>query len=192
MAQRTDIMGGSKASSGPWMVGTREVVYMAIGAALYGLFSWATTGLRIPGPFNSSIRPGVAIPLFFGAVFGPVVGFFSGFVGNIIGDLLSGYGFSWNWSLGNGLMGLVAGLAAYYIKKIDNPRSMVIAVIFSIVGIIIGMGFASFSDMWVSGYTAAASWEQFLPIFVSNSIAAIILVPLLGYAYESVRARSGQ
>src|SRR6476661_3750654 len=126
MAQRVDIT-TSRESSKPWAIGTRQVVYMAIGAALYGLFSWATAGLRIPGPFNSSIRPGVAIPLFFGAAFGPIVGFFSGFVGNIIGDLLSGYGFSFNWSLGNGLMGLIAGLAAYVIRRMDNPRAIILA-----------------------------------------------------------------
>src|SRR6476646_7491437 len=120
MAQRFDVV-ENRQKAGPWAVGTREVVYMAIGAALYGLFSFATAAVRIPGPFNSSIRPGVAIPLFFGAVFGPVVGFFSGFVGNIIGDLLSGYGFSWNWSLGNGLMGLVAGLAVLYAPRLNSP-----------------------------------------------------------------------
>ena len=191
MAQRTDIM-DSRERSRPWSVGTREVVYMAIGAALYGIFSWATSGLRIPGPFNSSIRPGVAIPLFFGAAFGPVVGFFTGFVGNVIGDLLSGYGFSWNWSLGNGLMGLVAGLASYYIRRMDNPRSLAIAVAFALFGIVVGMGFASFTDIWVYGITLDASVAEFVPVAVTNAIAAIILVPLLGLAYEAVRSRSGQ
>src|SRR5690349_17836253 len=90
-----------------WAVGTRQVVFMAIGAALYGVLGWVTSFLRIPGPFNSQIRPAVVIPMFFGAIFGPWVGFFTGFVGNVIIDLLSGYGFSWNWSLGNGLLGLI-------------------------------------------------------------------------------------
>jgi energy-coupling factor transport system substrate-specific component len=191
MAQRTDIV-QDKTQSNPWSVGTREVVYMGIGAALYGLFSWATAGLRIPGPFASQIRPGVAIPLFFGAVFGPVVGFFTGFVGNVIGDLLSGYGFSWNWSLGNGLMGLIAGLASFYIRRMDNPRSIAIAVGFAILGIIVGIGFASFTDIWVYSMTPDAAWVEFYPIAISNAIAAIVLVPLLGVAYESVRVRSGQ
>jgi energy-coupling factor transport system substrate-specific component len=165
---------------------------MAIGAALYGVFAWATTGLRIPGPFNSSIRPAVAIPLFFGAAFGPVVGFFTGFVGNIIGDLLSGYGFSLNWSLGNGLMGLVAGLASYYVRRLDNPRAIAIAVGFSLLGIIIGMGFAAFTDIWAYALTPDAAWAEFVPVAVTNAIAAIILVPVLAIAYESVRSRTGQ
>lgn len=191
MAQRTDI-GQSTAPAGPWAVGTREVVYMAIGAALYGVLSAATAGLRIPGPFNSSVRPGVVIPLFFGAVFGPVVGFFTGFVGNVIGDLLSGYGFSWNWSLGNGLMGLVAGLAVLYVRRLDTPRAIAIAVGFAILGIIVGMGFASFTDIWVSAMDLNAAWAEFLPVFISNTLAAVILIPVLSLAYEQVRARTGQ
>ncbi|NJM07083.1 hypothetical protein HC891_14260 [Candidatus Gracilibacteria bacterium] len=94
-----------------WAVSTRSIVYMAIGAALYGVLGWATSFLRIPGPFNSQIRPAIVIPMFFGALFGPWVGFFAGFVGNIIIDLIAGYGFSWNWSLANGLLGLISGLA---------------------------------------------------------------------------------
>lgn len=192
MAQRTDVMRADTRDN-PWSVGTREVVYMAIGAALYGIFSWMTAGLRIPGPFNSSVRPGVAIPLFFGAAFGPVVGFFSGFVGNIIGDLLSGYGFSFNWSLGNGLMGLVAGLASFYIRRLDNPRSIAIAVGFAILGIIVGMGFASVTDIWfynIGGLEAA--WAEFVPIFIANSLSAIVLIPVLAIAWEAVRTRTGQ
>lgn len=191
MAQRVDIT-TSRESSKPWAVGTRQVVYMAIGAALYGLFSWATAGLRIPGPFNSSIRPGVAIPLFFGAAFGPVVGFFTGFVGNIIGDLLSGYGFSFNWSLGNGLMGLIAGLSALYVTKLDNPRAIGIAVGFALLGIVVGMGFASFTDIWFYGIALDAVWGEFFPVAVTNAIAAIILIPILSLAWESVRGRTGQ
>ncbi len=191
MAQRTDIVGNTERPN-PWSVSTRQVVYMAIGAALYGLFSVATAALRIPGPFNSSIRPGVAIPLFFGAAFGPIVGFFSGFVGNIIGDLLSGYGFSWNWSLGNGIMGLIAGLSVYYVTRLDKPRAIAIAVGFSILGIIVGMGFAAFTDPFVYGITLEAAWSEFLPVLLSNAIAAIILVPILSVAWEAVRARIGQ
>ena len=90
-----------------WKFGTREVVYSAIGAALYGVLSWATNILALPAAGNISLRPAVAIPMFFGVAFGPLVGFLSGFVGNLLGDSLTGWGFYWNWCLGNGLMGMV-------------------------------------------------------------------------------------
>ncbi|MEO8285121.1 MAG: ECF transporter S component [Chloroflexota bacterium] len=182
----------TKAENSPWVVGKREVIYTAIGAVLYGLSGWVTAGLQIPGQFNSSIRPGIAIPLFFGAVFGPVVGFFTGFIGNIITDLLSGDGFSWNWSLGNGLMSLIAGLAVFYVNRLNNPRSIALAVGFALVGIIIGMGFSAYTDIWVSSISLEEAWVEFYPVVISNSIAAIILIPLLGVAYENVRTQTGQ
>ena len=65
-----------------------------------------------------SVRPAFAIVPFFGYAFGPIVGFFTGFVGNAIGDQISGWGAltSWNWSIANGLVGLIAGLAPLYLS----------------------------------------------------------------------------
>jgi uncharacterized membrane protein len=95
-----------------WEVGTRQVVWMAIGAALYAVFSWLFNGtvFVVPSLSQVSLRPAVAIPMFFGYAFGPVVGFFSGAVGNMFGDALTGFGLSPQWSIGNGLIGFVSGL----------------------------------------------------------------------------------
>jgi uncharacterized membrane protein len=94
-----------------WQIGTREVVYMAIGAALYGVLSWITNAIfPLPSISLVSLRPSVVIPVFFGVAFGPVVGFFSGFVGNILGDALTGWGVYPLWDVGNGLMGMIPGL----------------------------------------------------------------------------------
>jgi uncharacterized membrane protein len=99
--------------SDAWVVGTREVVYMAIGAALYAVFSYLFNGtvFVVPSLSQVAIRPAIAIPMFFGYAFGPVVGFFTGAVGNMFGDALTGFGLSPQWSIGNGLVGFVAGLA---------------------------------------------------------------------------------
>ena len=96
-------------SSGMWEVTTRVIVYAAIGAALYGVA--AVFSFLIPGTANVSVRPAFALVTFFGFAFGPIVGFFTGFVGNAIADQISGWGLltSWNWSLANGLAGLLAG-----------------------------------------------------------------------------------
>jgi uncharacterized membrane protein len=102
-----------------WQVGTREVVWMAIGAALYAVFSWLFNGtvFVVPSLSQVSLRPAVAIPMFFGYAFGPVVGFFSGAVGNMFGDALTGFGLSPQWSVGNGLIGFVAGMALLFKDK---------------------------------------------------------------------------
>jgi uncharacterized membrane protein len=55
--------------------------------------------------------------MFFGYAFGPVVGFFSGAVGNMFGDALTGFGLSPQWSIGNGLVGFIAGMAMLFKDK---------------------------------------------------------------------------
>jgi uncharacterized membrane protein len=102
-----------------WEVGTREVVYMAIGAALYAIFSYLFNGtvFVVPSLSQVSLRPAIAIPMFFGYAFGPVVGFFTGAVGNMFGDALTGFGLSPQWSIGNGLVGFVSGLVFLFGDK---------------------------------------------------------------------------
>lgn len=123
-------------SSGIWEVGTREVVYMAIGAALYAIISYLFNGtvFLVPSVSQVSLRPAIAIPMFFGFAFGPVVGFFTGAVGNMFGDALTGFGFSPQWSIGNGLVGMIAGMV--WLFK-DKKRSMDTVLILSAVLVVL-------------------------------------------------------
>ena len=95
-----------------WVVGTREVVYMAIGAALYAIFSYLFNGtvFIVPSLSQVALRPAIVIPMFFGYAFGPVVGLFTGAVGNMFADALTGFGLSPQWCIGNGLVGFIAGM----------------------------------------------------------------------------------
>lgn len=173
--------------------GTREVVFAAIGAALYGVLSWATNFLQIPGAGNVSVRPAIAIPMFFGVAFGPIVGFISGFLGNIIGDLISGYGFYFWWDLGNGIQALLPGLIWLTIVNYRELGGIIRAEVMVIVGIILGMGLASLSEMWVSGTDFPTTVAvNFLPAFITNLIWGLVLVPILMVAYSAVQARSGR
>ncbi|MCJ7623120.1 MAG: ECF transporter S component, partial [Anaerolineaceae bacterium] len=106
-------------SSDIWEVGTRQVVYMAIGAALYAIFSYLFNGtvFVVPSVSQVSLRPAICIPMFFGYAFGPAVGLFTGAVGNMFGDALTGFGLSPQWSVGNGLIGMVAGMVWLFEDK---------------------------------------------------------------------------
>jgi hypothetical protein len=119
-------------SSQIWEVGTREVVYMAIGAALYAVLSYLFNGtvFVVPSVSQVALRPAIAIPMFFGYTFGPVVGFFTGAVGNMFGDALTGFGLSPQWSIGNGLLGMIAGMV--FLFK-DKKKSMDTVLIISAV-----------------------------------------------------------
>ena len=98
-------------------VSTRQVVMMAIGAALYGVLSWLFNIIPVPSVSLVALRPMVVIPIFFGFAFGPAVGFFVGAFGNVLGDALTGWGVFPIWDMGNGLMGLVPGLAGMYLGR---------------------------------------------------------------------------
>lgn len=117
-------------SSGAWEVGTRQVVYMAIGAALYAVFSYLFNGtvFVVPAVSQVTLRPAIAIPIFFGYAFGPTVGFFTGAVGNMFGDALTGFGLYPQWSVGNGLVGMIAGMVALFA---DKKKSMNVVLIIS-------------------------------------------------------------
>lgn len=245
-----------------WEVGTRQVVWMAIGAALYAVFSWLFNGtvFVVPSVSQVAIRPAVAIPMFFGYAFGPVVGFFSGAVGNMFGDALTGFGLSPQWSIGNGLIGFIAGcwmlfkdrkqsmntvlylsgglvvLASliYFLNRntpntlfydVDNGifgdatisvfagisivigfilvlavrfgfasnENVATAVMWGMLGNILGLLFAALSDIWINGYSlAVAIVGEFLPAAGPNLIFAAVLVPLLVGAYASVQRQSGR
>jgi uncharacterized membrane protein len=112
-----------------WEVGTREVVWMAIGAALYAVFSWLFNGtvFLVPSVSQVAIRPAIAIPMFFGYAFGPIVGFFTGAVGNMFGDALTGFGLYPQWSIGNGLVGFIAGLPMLFSDKKKSLDAVLIA-----------------------------------------------------------------
>jgi energy-coupling factor transport system substrate-specific component len=177
-----------------WEVTSRTIVYAAIGAALYGILLVAQ--IPIPGS-TVSIRPAFALVPFFGYAFGPVVGFFVGLVGNAIGDQISGWGAltSWNWSIANGLVGLIAGLAPLYLARWVNGNIRDRAIGGAVAGaiaVVVGFLF-TFTDVIIqAGNTVAASWSLYLTVIVTDLIATIILVPILVYAWEPVKAQLGR
>ena len=245
-----------------WEVGTRQVVYMAIGAALYAIFSYLFNGtvFVVPSVSQVALRPAIAIPMFFGYTFGPVVGFFTGAVGNMFGDALTGFGLSPQWSVGNGLVGMIAGMAWLFADKkksmntvliigaalvalitilyVANPTTangqyfdpatnqfgqtpltvlagisvlvgLVIALIvrfafgknidigaavmWAMLGNLIGLGFAAVSDIWINGYSpVVALVGEYIPAAGPNLIFAAILVPILVAAYAAVQRQSGR
>ncbi|NPV74766.1 MAG: hypothetical protein HPY59_00165 [Anaerolineae bacterium] len=245
-----------------WEVGTREVVYMAIGAALYAIFSYLFNGtvFAVPSVSQVALRPAIAIPMFFGYAFGPAVGLFTGAVGNMFGDALTGFGLSPQWSVGNGLVGMIAGMAWLFEDKKKSINTVIIlsvivaaiatalyflnrnqanmvffdpennifgdqqitlfaglsalvglvlvlvvryvfrsnidvaaAVTWSMLGNLIGIGFAAISDIWINGFSpAVAIVGEFLPSAGPNMIFAAILVPILVAAYSSVQRQTGR
>jgi energy-coupling factor transport system substrate-specific component len=176
-----------------WEFGTRQVVYGAIGAALYGVFSWATNIFPLPAAGNVTFRPAVAVLIFFAVAYGPWVGLLAGLVGNTIGDALTGWGIFWNWSVGNGLMGMIPGLIVASISDFRARSQIVKAVGWGTLGIIVGMLFASLTEIFASGIDLnTALIGYFTPAFIGNLIVTVILLPILMIAFAGVAARRGR
>lgn len=245
-----------------WEVGTRQVVWMAIGAALYAVLSWLFNGtvFVVPSVSQVALRPAIAIPMFFGYAFGPVVGFFTGAIGNVFGDALTGFGLSPQWSIGNGLIGFIAGcwmlfrdrkqsmntvlyvsgalvaitVVLFFLNRnqpnmlffdpannifgdaaisifagisiivgfilvlavrygFASNENLATAVMWGMLGNILGLLFASLSDIFINGLSLpAAVVGEFLPAAGPNLIFAAILVPLLVGAYAAVQRQSGR
>lgn len=176
-----------------WTFGTREVVFAAIGAALYGVLSWATNILALPAAGNISLRPAVAIPMFFGVAFGPVVGFLAGFVGNVLGDFLSGYGFWWAWDLGNGIMGMIPGLIFMMMTDYKSWPNIWKAEVMVVIGAVVGMLVPSLLEIPLSGIDLnTAIVGYWMPAAISDTINGLIIVPILMVAYDAIAKRSGR
>lgn len=163
---------------------------MGVGTALYAAFNVFFNVLQLPGAQLVALRPSVSIPMFFGYVFGPIVGFVSGFLGNVISDAVSWGGFWWNWDVGNGLLGLIPGFAAYLLSKEDmyKQRGLLTCAILAVIASVIGMGFAAFTD-YLFGYGIStieeAIYALFLPAAVTDAVNGAILTPILVSAYAS-------
>jgi len=175
-----------------WEVTTRVIVYAAIGAALYGVA--AVFSFLIPGTANVSVRPAFALVTFFGFAFGPIVGFFTGLVGNMIADQISGWGLltSWNWSLANGFAGLLAGLFGVWLAG-AIPNRLVRSAVAAALAVVIGFLFV-FTDIWLGTAedVGVAFTANYLPVVISNLIAAVILTPVLVAAWEPIRESLGR
>jgi len=182
-------------SSFSWSIGVRQVVYIALGIALYAILSIIFNLVQLPNAAGGavSLRPGIVIPLFFGAFFGPIVGFLVGGVGNVLGDLISYHNFYWNWDLGNALIGLVAGLVVLLtVGRYRKARNIVFAEIATVIAVAVGIGFAAYTDVWVSQITAGAATSEFLVAGIPDAINGLILLPIIIVAYNAALRGRGR
>jgi len=171
-----------------WVVGTRQVVYMAIGAALYAVFSYLFNGtvFAVPSASQVSLRPAIAVPMFFGYVFGPVVGFFTGAVGNMFGDALTGFGLSPQWSVGNGLVGLIAGLAMLYKDKRRGLNNVLIAsAVLAGIATLLWVLNPSLSNMMFFDVEAGIFGDATISVFAGlSAVVGLVLVVLVRYLFR--------
>jgi energy-coupling factor transport system substrate-specific component len=177
---------------GMWDVTARTIVYAAVGAALYGVL--AQFSFVLPGTANVFMRPAFALVTFFGFAFGPVVGLFVGLVGNMIVDWLQGSGFLtyWNWSLSNGLAGLLAGVFAVSLGGTIRNR-YALSVVAAVLAVVIGF-LPVFLDIFIGTADdfGVALADNYIPVVIANILVAGILTPILVAAWDPIKDAIGR
>lgn len=178
-----------------WRIDVRQVVYTALGIALYAVLNIIFNFIQLPNAGGGAIafRPGIVIPLLFGSLFGPSVGLLVGGLGNIIGDLISYHSFYWNWDVGNALIGLITGLVVIYTAgRYRHTRAIIFAEVASFIAIVVGIAFASYTDIWVSKISFGAATGELVIAAIPDLINGLILLPILIVAYNAAIRRRGR
>ena len=100
---------------GKW--NTMTLVAVAVGAALFGVLM---VFVSFPVFTNTYLTAAMIIPVIVGGLFGPLPAFATLLIGNFVADLIGGWGFWFDWSVGNGVLGLFVGALPLYGARIDE------------------------------------------------------------------------
>lgn len=134
-----------------WRPHVVSLAATAIGSALYAALNLLAGDIAVAA--LPMVRPGIVIPIVFGARFGPVVGFTVGVLGTSISDMVT-FGFFWNWAVGSGLIGLVAGLTPMVETRLQRAWAAVVAgTVMGATAIVLGITFVAVTDIWVTNLT---------------------------------------
>jgi len=152
-------------------------------AGLYGVANFVSGKVYLPGCSFAELRPQVAFPMFMGVLYGPFAGFFCGALGDALGYTISGKGpfYAIHWSLANGLMGLIPGLARYVgARPVDSIVSFVKLLILLVLASSLPFAFSTGVEVLLGRVPFHhALFAFFLPIFITDTLWSLILVPLM-------------
>lgn len=171
---------------------TKTVVVIAIGAALFGVLM--NIG-GIPVFTNTKLTTAMIIPVIVGGMFGPVPAFITCLVGNTIADLIGGWGYWFDWSIGNGVLGFIVGLLPLYGARINDGifklRHAVIYVITCIIGNAFAFGVVTpiFTVLFYGGELEVTFVQSLSGGIANTLVLTIIGIPIL-FALSKRNARN--
>jgi energy-coupling factor transport system substrate-specific component len=165
---------------GEW--NTRTLVGIAVGAALFGVLMVYGS---IPVFTNTQLTSAMVIPVVVGGLFGSVPAFVTLLLGNVLADTIGGWGYWFDWSIGNGVLGLFIGALPLYGARIRDGvfgvTHAIIYVISAVIGNAVAFGLVTpllttliyQSDLEITFLQAFASG-------VSNTLVLVVVgIPIL-------------
>ena len=176
---------------GKW--NTMTLVAVAVGAALFGVLM---VFVSFPVFTNTYLTAAMVIPVIVGGLFGPIPAFATLLIGNFVADLIGGWGFWFDWSVGNGVLGLFVGALPLYGARIDEGIFKVQHAIIYAVCCIVGNAFAFgvVTPIMTSLFYAADLEITFIQAFASGiantAVLVIVGIPLLFLFASRYKKRS--
>ena len=169
----------------------RRLIAIAAGSATYALVNVLTENMSFPGV--QTVRPGIGVLVVFGVLFGPIVGFFVGLLGSTASDLVT-FGFYWNWSLGNGLVGLLAGVSPSLVFRLKRRwLALIVVATVGALAIVVGASTTALTDVFVANLTLdTAITAEWIPLTILNLAWAMPLLVILLFVREVLRFRHGE
>ncbi len=168
-----------------WVIGrwsTATVVGVAIGAALFGvLMNYG--GITIFT--NTKLSTAYIIPVIVGGLFGAGPALLVGFLGNVFADFIGGWGYWFDWSIGNGIASFFIGLLPLYGARIQEGiftvKQAVIFAIVSVLGLALAFGVVTpIFTLLIQGGELTITYAQAYAAVASNAAVIIIVgIPLL-------------
>lgn len=161
----------------------RIILICAAAGFLYGCFNFISGRIHPPGCSFVELRPQVALLMFVGIIYGPVAGFVVGCTGDSMGYALQGLGFfhAWNWSIGNGFIGMIPGMARFWsIHEVRSGRDFQVILLLVFLASSLPIVFAASLDTLCSRISFIESaYTLILPAFITDAIFSLLLVPVM-------------
>jgi energy-coupling factor transport system substrate-specific component len=176
---------------GKW--NTMTLVAVAVGAALFGVLMVFGS---IPIFTNTYLTSAMIIPVIVGGLFGPIPAFATMLIGNFVADLIGGWGFWFDWSIGNGVLGLFIGALPLYGARIDEGIFTVTHAIIYTACCIVGnaIAFGIVTPVMTSIFYAADLEITFIQAFAggiaNTAVLVIVGIPLLFLFANRFKKRS--
>jgi energy-coupling factor transport system substrate-specific component len=165
---------------GTW--NTQTIVGVAIGAALFGVLM-VFGGIKVFT--NTSLTSAMVVVAVVAGLYGPLPAAVAAGVGNVIADLIGGWGFWFDWSIGNFVLGFFVGLLPLYGAKIEDGifelKHAIIYAITVVVGNAIAFGIVTplLTYLFYSS-ELTITWLQALSAIISNGLVLIVIgIPIL-------------
>ena len=169
------------------------MVAVAVGAALFGVLMVYGS---IPVTVNTMLTTAMIVPVIVGGLFGPIPAFATMAIGNIVADAVGGWGFWFNWSIGNGFLGLFIGALPLYGARIDEGiftvKHAIIYAVLVVIGNFLAFGVVTpiFTSIFYGDMMELAVTQGIGAIAANASVLIIVGIPLLFAMSRRFQSRS--